>query len=399
MRLWHLLGLVLLTLAPRELLAALDPTDTIQIQTSATLLRDNNLFRLPDMDPRLFGIDPSDKADTVRVLGVGLKFDKLISRQRLIADVNLNDTKYHNNKNLDHNGGEGRLAWLWRVGNYWDGEIGYRKKRTLAGFADFVDRSAKDLVDMETKVVSAGYLFHPRWRIAAELSDQDSEHSASNRSSLDYEAKAALVSLTYRTPSDNSVALHVRRTDREYPRRVSLVVDTGHVEDRVNAIAVWHPTGLLRLEGQVGYVDLRQDTFSVRDFSGTTWRAGATWDATGKFRLSAYASRDIRLYEDFETSYVVADAFGISPILAVTSKITLQGDFTYENRDFRGDPGFLLFPRSREDKVRTGRISLLYSPIRNVDIGLTYEVGERNSNIFGSDYDYKTWFGTLRLGF
>ena len=123
------------------------------------------------------------------MLGVGLKVDKLLSRQRLIADVNINESTYDKNTNLDFVGGEGRLAWLWQIGNYWSGEASYRKRRQLGGFSD-VRQNVQDLIDTDIYVVSAGYQFHPRWRISADLTEEDSVHSAPTRANLDFSSHA-----------------------------------------------------------------------------------------------------------------------------------------------------------------------------------------------------------------
>jgi len=399
-RLWAVLfGALLLT--PTIAPAALDPTDVIQIQGTASLIRDNNLFRLPDVDPTLFGIDPAKKSDTTLVKGVGLKLDKLVSRQRLIADLNLSEQTYDKNTNLDFVGGNGRLAWLWQVGNYWSGEASYRKQRTLGGFADF-RQNVQDLVDTDTSSVTGGYQFHPRWRISAELTEQDTTHSAATRRSLDSKANVVGTEVRYRTPAQNSIGIQLRRTDRTFPNRTTVgfvTFDNGHTENRVNAVASWQSTGTLRLDGQIGRIDIQHDQISQRDFSGATWRAGATLDATSKLRLNLNTTRDVRLYEDLATSFIVVNSVAFSPTYAFTSKILVQGDFMYERRDYRGDPGFVIVNINREDNVRLGRIAVTYSPIRNVDLSLSYEAGDRKSNAFLNNYDYQSWFGTVRLGF
>jgi exopolysaccharide biosynthesis operon protein EpsL len=386
---------------PAAGIGAFDPTDVVQIQANASLYHDNNLFRLPDRDPRLFGINPDNKADTALVKGVGLKFDKLVSRQRLIADLNLNETTYDNNTNLDFFGGEGRLAWLWRVGNYWDGEASFRKKRTLGGFTDF-RQNVQDLIDTDTYAVTAGYQFHPRWRISAELREDDSAHSAVVRQSLDSNAQTAGVTLTYRTPAANSIGLQARRTDRNYPNRATVgvvTVDNGHKESRLSTIAAWRISGALKFDFQVGHVDVAHDQLSVRDFSGATWRTAATWDPTAKLRLMLSGTRDIRLYEDIATSYYVVNSIGLSPIYAITSKITVQGDLNFERRDYRGDPGFLIGAVAREDDLQLARLAVIYSPLRNVDLSISFEAGERKSNNVLSDFQYQSWLGTARVSF
>lgn len=397
---WALL-LAAILLQPAVSLAALDPTDVIQIQATTSLIRDNNLFRLPDLDPRLFGIDPANKADTARVLGVGIKFDKLVSRQRLIADVNLNETVYDKNDNLDFFGGDGRAAWLWQVGNYWSGEASVRKRRTLAGFDD-LQRRIQDLVDTDTYTLTGGYQFHPRWRASAELSDSESTHSAATRRSLDFEAKVIGGEIRYTSPKQSSIGFQVRRTDRNYPNRVVIgttTLDNKHEEIRLNTLASWQMTSTSKIDAGIGHVDVQHERLPVRDFSGITWRAGATWDTTPKLRLGLRTSKDIRLYEDISTSYIVVHEVGFDPTYAITSKIIVQGALAYAKRDFRGDPGFVITNIDREDKLRTGRIGIVYSPIRNVDLSLTYEAGERKSNRTLDSFNYQNWFGTVRIGF
>lgn len=397
-RFWLLLSLAC---CPHVAIAALDPTDVIQIQATGSLIRDNNLFRLPDVDSRLFGIDPANRADTARVLGVGLKFDKLVSRQRLIADLNLSETTYDKNTNLDFFGGDGRLAWLWQLGNHWNGEASYSKRRTLAGFGDF-QRRIQDLVDTDTYKLTGGYQFHPRWRASGELIEVDSTHSEPSRNRLDYTAKVVGAELRYRTPAQSSIGLQARHTDRSYPNRTVVgitTIDNGHTERRLNAIAAWQYTPTMKLDAQFGHVDLQHDQLAVRDFSGVAWRAGATWDTTSKLRFTLRTSKDIRLYEDISTSYVVVHEVGLDPIYAITSKIVMQGTFAFTKREFRGDPGFIVSNINREDNARVGRIGLTYSPLRNVDLSLSYEVGDRKSNRPLNSFDYETWFGSIRIGF
>jgi exopolysaccharide biosynthesis operon protein EpsL len=382
--------------------AAFDPTDVVQIQASYSLAHDNNLYRLPESDPTLFGINPDNKADRTRIVGVGLRFDKLISRQRLIAEANLNETTYERNTNLDFFGGTGRISWLWQIGNHWSGDASYRKSRTLGGFADF-RQATQDLIDNDTFSLSGGYQLHPRWRIAGELIDQESKHSATVRNSLDFTAKTAGVTLTYKTPANNSISLQGRRTEGKYPNRQIVgftLFDNSHTETRVNVLGVWAVSGAMRLDGQIGHVDRKHELLSNRDFSGPTWRAGATWEATGKLRVVASASKDIRTFEDIATSYIAVTDIVVSPTYALTPKVLLQGDFSYQTRDFRGDPGFLLFSApSREDKLRIARMSVTYSPIRNVDLSLAYENGDRRSTNAINGFDYQSWFGTVRLSY
>lgn len=380
---------------------AFDPTDTVQIQANLGYSRDNNLFRLPDVDPRLFGINPENTSDTILIKGVGLKFDKLVSRQRIIADLNLNETTYDKNTNLDFFGGKGSLTWNWQIGNNWSGDASVRRERRLGGFSDF-RQNVQDLIDSDTAIFTGRYRFHPRWTIEGQLVEQDTTHSAPERQTLDTNAHTGTVTVTYRTPAENSLGIKFQQTERTYPNRptVGLVtVSNSHTETRLTGVAGWRFSASLQTNAELGHVALKHDTFGQRDFSGLTWRAGATWLPTAKLQFKLTGSKDLRIYEDLATSYVVVNAIGLSPAYSVTPKMVLQGDLTAEKRDYRGDPGFLITPVVREDNVRSARIALIYTPYRSLDFSLSYESGERTSTTSVNRYEYQTWFGSVRVSF
>lgn len=382
-------------------MAVFDPTDIVQIQASVGLIRDNNLFRLPDLDPRLFGVSTDNKADTALIKALSLSVDKPVSRQRLIADLSLHESTYDKNTNLDFVGGDARLAWLWRVGSTWDGEVGYRTRRSLGGFADATAK-VQDLIDTANYRVSAGFQFHPRWRVAAERHDEDQSHSAINRRSLDVHASSLGLSLTYRTAADNSLGVQARRTQRTYPNRLSvgpIFFDNNHTESRLNVTAAWRISGALQLDAQIGQVEVNHEQLTSRNFSDANWRAAATWDATAKSRIRVSTSKDVRLYEDIATSYVVVNAFGVAPSYALTPKLILQGDLVFEKRAFHGDPGFVSGAPNRDDTFRLARLTVTYAPRRNIDLALSHEAGERESSNFLNSFNYRSWFATFRARF
>jgi hypothetical protein len=77
----------------------------------------------------------------------------------------------------------------------------------------------------------------------------------------------------------------------------------------------------------------------------------------------------------------------------------VQGDLNFERRDYRGDPGFLIGAVAREDDLQLARLAVIYSPLRNVDLSISFEAGERKSNNVLSDFQYQSWLGTARVSF
>jgi hypothetical protein len=119
--------------------------------------------------------------------------------------------------------------------------------------------------------------------------------------------------------------------------------------------------------------------------------------------VSLNGYKDIRLYEDRATSYIVAHGVNIAPLYAITAKINLQGSFVWERREFRGvgDPDFVIGSQ-REDIFRFGRVTLTYQPLRFVDLSLSFESGDRSSNVVVSNisinsYDYQAWMATAKI--
>jgi exopolysaccharide biosynthesis operon protein EpsL len=383
-------------------LGAFDLTDVVQIEASASLYHDDNLFRLPDIDPRIFGISPDRTSDTVRVLGIGLKLDKDLSRQRVVADLKLTDTTFDRNSQLDNSGYDGGLLWHWQVGNYWNGELGARRRKYQAGFTN-TRLPIKDTIKSESYVASAGYLFHPRWRVGGELRAREYSHSAEVRRNSDLETSGAAISLTYRTPASNSIGAELRRNEGEYPNRQLTGVaafDNSYTENEANAIVAWRVSGATTLNGTVGWTERRHENFPARDFSGLTGKLSATWEPTGKLRFTVTGIRDIRTLEDEVNNYVLVNSIALLPSWAVTSKIAIQGALIREEREYLGDPGVVLadFP-TREETLKTARIGVVYTPLRNIDLSLSYERGDRRSNQSINDFDYESWFGSLRLRF
>ncbi len=151
------------------------------------------------------------------------------------------------------------------------------------------------------------------------MTEVDSTHSAATRSSLDFAGRTVGAEIRYRTPKLSWLALQARRTDRNYPNREVFgftTVDNGHREFRLNTVASWQYSGTTKIDARVGHVDLRHDQLAVRHFSGVTWQVGTQWDATPKLRLrlGLKTSKDIRLYEDITTSYIVEHSIGLDPI-------------------------------------------------------------------------------------
>lgn len=364
--------------------------------------RDNNLFRLSDgADPRIV-LGSTEKSDTVSHLGIGLKADVPVSRQRLQLDAQVEHHDFDRFGFLDHEPYRLKAAWKWAAGPQWSGDIGYSRRRFLASLAE-LQAPIKDLITENRAFASAGYRLTPRWRIRGALDWYEWDHSHSTRTILDNRTASATAGLDYMTPAGNSVGGQVKYSEGEFSNRQFVAgsfVDNRFDEVETSAVVHWAVTGKSTLDGRLGYTSRRHDQVPQRDFDGVTGRVSYDWFVASKTLLNFQAWREIRSIEDVSASYVLSRGWSVGPGWAPTVKLVFQARYVREDRDFRGDPGFVLTGSApREDTFRGLRFTAGYELRRNIELAVGFETGDRNSNVAGRDYDYHAITANAKLRF
>jgi len=192
-------------------------------------------------------------------------------------------------------------------------------------------------------------------------------------------------------------------SEGDYPNRQVVpggTVDNNFKEYEASAVAHWAVTGKSGLDGRLGYTSRRHDQVTQRDFDGVTGKLAYDWFVAAKTILNFSVWREIRSIEDVSASYVLSEGWGIGPSWAPTSKLVFQAKYVREDRDYRGDPGFVLAGTApREDTFRGLNLAAGYSPRRNIELGVAIETGDRSSNTAGRDYDYNAVSANARLRF
>lgn len=381
-----------------------EPPDGRKVRFSVFggVLRDSNLFRLSDSTDPQTVLGTTERADTIARFGVGLKGDIPVSRQRILFEAQVEHRDFDRFGFLDHDAYRLGAAWKWAAGPLWSGDIGVGKRRYLASLAE-LQAPIKDLITEDRAYASAGYRFSPRWRVRGGLDAYDWEHGDPGRATLDNRTDAATVGLDYVTPANNSVGGQFKYSEGDYPNRQIVpggTVDNNFKEYETSAVAHWAVTGKSALDGRLGYTSRRHDQVAQRDFDGVTGKLAYDWFVAAKTILNFSVWREIRSIEDASASYVLSEGWGIGPSWAPTSKLVFQAKYVREDRDYRGDPGFVVTGTPpREDTFRGINLAAGYSPRRNIELGLAIEAGDRNSNTVGRDYDYNAVSANARVRF
>ena len=381
-----------------------EPDDgrNVRFSVFGGVMRDDNLFRLSDATDPLTTIGSTNRADTIYRYGARLRGDVPASRQRILFEAEVDRRDYHNFGFLDHNAYRLGLAWKWAAGPQWSGDIGVGRRQYLASLAE-LQAPIKDLITEDRAFVSAGYRFAPRWRVRAGADSYNWEHGDASRVTLDNRTSSGTVGLDYVTPAENSVGGQFKYSYGDYPNRQVVpggTVDNNFNEYETSAVAHWAVTGKSALDGRLGYTSRRHDQVSQRDFDGMTGRLNYDWFVAPKTLLNVAVWREIRSIEDVAANYVLSEGWGLGPAWAPTSKLVFHVKYVREDRDYKGDPGFVLTSgQEREDEFRGINLAAGYTPRRNLQFAVAVERGVRDSNIFGKNYDQNAVSANVRLRF
>lgn len=363
---------------------------------------DSNPFRLSDSTDPQTAIGSTSKSDTVYRAGAGLKADLPFSRQRVLLDLQAANVNYHTFDVLDHTEYRASGAWNWQAGDQWGGAVGYSQRQFLANLAD-IQAPVKDMITENRAFAGGGFRFTPRWRLRGALDWIKWDHSDPTRDTLDASIPSATIGLDYVTPLGNSVGVQTRYSVGDYPNRQVVAgsqVDNSYTELESSAVMRWMFTSKSIFDARAGYTSRRQDQVPQRDFDGFTGRVSYDWLIGAKTLLDFSVWREIRSTEDVSASYILGEGWSIGPAWSPTSKMVLQAKYIREDRDYKGDPGFVLSGGPpREDTFRGVSLTFGYTPRRNIQLSLSAEGGDRESNVFGADYDFTAASANVRFLF
>ncbi len=362
---------------------------------------DDNIFRLTDEAPPV-PVDADDEGsrdDLFAKIGAGVEGKVDFSRQSFRFDVSASHYAFDTYSLLDTWEYSGTADFFWVIGDRLKGAFGYTGSERLPDFGELQFAS-------EDKVTSQYAHFGIDWRMLSRLELRllaegfEYSHADEAREELDNRVQAGTAGLFYVAPTGFSIGVQYRAAEGEYPNRqlVGATFVDNEYEEAEGSLVVQVPfatTGGFDL--RVGHTERIHEDVEDRDFEGFTGRAQLRVAPSAKIFLDMAAYREIRAIEELAASYAVVSGGSFGPAWAITSKIVLQASYTYEQRDFEGDPGFVIVDAPpREDKSNIARLSLGYRPNYHFEGVLAFEHGNRTANVAFADYDYNLVTLTLK---
>ena len=366
--------------------------DVIRPYASLTYSYDDNLRRLSSKQQALASTGSSKMSDTVMVTGVGIILDKEISRQRIYVDIGANKSSFDRNSELDNTGRDMKGRWDWELGNRLDGKIEITHKKALVPFADYRAQTVSGLSlntrTQDRRLFEARWLFHPRWRARAALSNSETEYSAEVQKVSNLEENAYEVGVDYLSPSRSVVGVLYRHVKGSKPTQnlFGMSISNDYDQDELKLTVDWKVTGKSKLQFLGGLVDRKYDEFSARDFRKFNMRGNFSWIPTGKIGLNFSAWKENNAQAFVTTSYTENTGASVVGSWYLTSKLALQGNVKYEKRDFAFDDTLAL-RADRLDKDKNYSLALIYKPTLSfmLNASVAHSVRDSSNDIYGFD--------------
>lgn len=348
---------------------------------SYTTIADDNILRIRDgfdpqniESPRIRDLVSQGKlADISHRMTGGIIFEKEISRQRLSADLSWTYNKFHRFHEIDNDLKNFRGNWHWFLGNRLEGNMGASYVQSLMPFV--FQPGVKTIRTEQTQFINAAWRFHPRWSLNGEYTHYDLNNKSRierlqflNRTENRFEG-----GIDYITPGKNTVGVLFRSILGDFSFPVDLTpdnpidnsfADNGYDQKEVLGKINWIVTAKSTLQGTAGWVERKNASFEQRDFSGFNGRLTYHWQPTEKLGLTINGWRLTSSAQNLTASFSLNTGASVIPSWNITEKVRLEGEFSYETRNFNRfaiftDPQLAV---GRHNTLRNATLKLAYTP-------------------------------------
>ena len=384
------IGLIGIALLMGAGTAHADAQDTLNLTVGASLMHDDNLFRLSsDANPQAL-LGTSQKSDTIRVTTVGLKFAKDYSLQRFELEASLIDYRYKTFDYLDFTASNYAAAWRWALTPRLKGNFTRNRTEALNSFTDYSNYRQQNIRTTTNTRFDGDFELGAAVHLIAGVAQNEYTNSKIFLAEGDSTYDSADFGLRYVFRSGASVSLVRRQGSGDYTTRNQPIptglYDNGFDQNDTELRAVWPVTAKTRVEGRIAHTERKHDHYAQRDYDGTVGNLSLNWGITAKTSLTATLSRELVSYQTLYSSYYQADRFVIAPYWQISAKTGLRLRYDYSERDYLGAIAATSF-NGRTDTIKLGSIAFEWAPYSNTLISASLQNEKRSSNKPGQDYD------------
>lgn len=369
-------------------LAAADEFDVVNFTAGATMLYDDNVFRLSGAaDPNRF-LGTSRRDDLLTVTSAGIRINKPVSLQRFELDASYTEFRYQRFGQLSYGAFNYLGTWRWSLTPRFTGNLSTERRQSLNSFADFIG-FVRNLRTDETTRFNAVYRLDGAWRLIGGVTDYERRNSQPFLAQQDLRQDSVEGGVRYEFASGSSLSAVARGgsgrfINRPAPAAASLI-DTGFSDREIEGRMAWLFSAKSRLDARLTWIERKHDNFSQRDYSGLNGNAALTWGVSAKARVRATVSRDLSSFQQASSSFTRVHRVALEPEWQVSAKVVARARVEHSTREFLG-PVAVTPQNDRVDRLTGWYGGVDWQPRRYVTLSASLQGDRRSSTAAGLDF-------------
>ncbi|MGQ0697619.1 MAG: hypothetical protein ACT4PZ_05185 [Panacagrimonas sp.] len=353
---------------------------------AATVEHDDNVFRTRDEDEALALVGDREQQDTLTKYAAGIEAKYALGLQRFVFDGEARTFKYDRFEGLDHDGHKVSAGMDWQLGSTLKGDLKVVDTRQIQDFSNVSSGTRFGFQDFTAAGLSANLRVLGDYELRTRLGGDRLRHTLDSSRFEDRDEYKGALGFVYLGQGQSSIGLEVEYSEGEYIERDGLPLErreglTLEFDQTVyQAVMVWQPSDLSRLEAQLGVTDRTNEGTNVDDFSGATGGLSYQRNFSPKTNIRVGVQRRTYSVDQQNQNFVVLTGGDIAFNWAPTPKFLVSSSLFFNEADFEDEFG-------REDDQRSFNLKLAYVPVDWLVLtpALTWE--ERTSNLDGRVFD------------
>ena len=262
-------------------------------------------------------------------------------------------------------------------------EAGLRKDHEDPGTLNRIQLNITEYNKYDQEFFSAGFAYgstQATGRLSFDYTKTDNDYTTNDLDYLDYVSDQLKSRFAYKIAPNTRLYAEVIISEFDYDAGIDFELDNRY--KRYRAGITWDFTGKLKGDVNLGYQDRNYELDTLRDIDGLAYDADITWSVNTFTKLTAIAKREsidssLPNSEDaggfLRTSYGVRFSHELNELWRITANVGVADDE-------------LVFNSFREDKRSSYKAGMEYDLIRQVTLAVEYNYETRDSSQSIADY-------------
>ncbi len=185
--------------------------------------------------------------------------------------------------------------------------------------------------------------------------------------------------LFFNVGASTALFLHASQLDIDYLAGNPSLDST---ERYLTAGVAWEASEAVSLSIEAGQLEKEYDDPTIAGYDGSTYLGKILWNPRDRTSVSLYASRATEESADPDAAFYVSDVMGVDVTQQLGERASVTVHYAYAEDDYSN---------GRQDEIDDYGIAFGYAALSWLDLGLGYNVVERESSEPGEDYQDEIW--------